>query len=186
MATRLSIDIRLHYMSKDDHKPEPVKDLSLKEAKCLIKQILDDRIKMVLEKDLPKFKPFVKNPKVPINFIDARLISYNYCEGDGFYRTYFDLDEWYNDRIKKETIVTKKMIKKLRVKIEVISPNEFKIKMIKQKLKDFKEQWEYYRKVLCTCYTPDELFKRKVVLLEETDTAWSIYEKYKSWENDNK
>lgn len=173
-------------MSKDDHKPEPVKDLSLTEAKCLIKQILDDRIKMVLEKDLPKFKPFVKNPQVLIDFVDASMIYCEYPVSKDMYRTYYDFDDWYNDRIREESIVTQRMVKKLCVKIKVISPNEFKVRMIRQKLKDFKEQWEYYRKVLCTCYKPDELFKRKVISLEETDTAWSIYEKYKSWENDNK
>lgn len=173
-------------MSKDDHKPEPVKDLSITEAKCLIKQILDDRIKMVLEKDLPKFKPLVKNPKIPIDFVYAHMIYCEYPISKGEYEEYDDFDKWYNDCIRRETIVTQRMVKKLCVLIDVISPNEFKVKMIKQKLKDFKEQWEYYRKILCTCYTPDELFKRKVVSLEETDTAWSIYEKYKSWENDNK
>lgn len=166
------------------YKPKPVKDLSLTEAKCLIKQILDDRIKMVLEKDLPKFKPSVNNPQVLIDFVDAHMIYYEYSTSKEMYSTYYDFDEWYNDR--EDSIVTQSMVKKLIMMVEIISPNEFKVRMIRQKLKDFKEQWEYYRKILCTCYTPDELFKRKVVSLEETDTAWSIYEKYKSWENDNK
>lgn len=172
-------------MSDSEHEPELTKELNLTESRRLAKKLLDDHVTMVLESDLPRFKPFVYTPEKPIDFIKAKMVFYKYRICKGIYRYYYNFDDYYNDFIKDGSKATPDFIDRLHIEIKIISQKEFQTKMIRQKLKDFKEQWEYYRKVLCTRYKPDRLFKEEVISLEETDIAWSIYEDYKYWKNKN-
>lgn len=101
------------------------------------------------ESKMCRFRPNVAAPERPIDLVKAGLVYYEFKSEDGEYR--------YNKTLKGLF-------------------DEMKKELIKQRLYDFDEQWNYYLDCLASQHTPEELYRRGYIKYSQARTAQNIYD----------
>ena len=121
-------------------------------------------------------------PKDPLDLDRAGLVIYSFDLLTNEFEEYYSFDQFYNMLFINYNVDGKIFLSsignRIKIKYKIVNKKTFKIKLAEQRLFDYKNQWEFYRLKLASCYQPHILLENDIIHYSESSKAWDVYDEY--------